>query len=129
MMQAALMDFAEITRMLQVALGIGAIIFVHELGHFLAARLCGVRVEVFSLGFGPRLLGWKRGATTYQLAAIPMGGFVKMAGEEQAPGGTPAPDELPAKSVGQRFFIYSGGVLMNVLFALVGCYRLLGVAQ
>ena len=113
------MDFSQITRILQVALGIGAVIFVHELGHFIAARLCKVRVEIFSLGFGPKLLAWKRGTTTYQLALVPMGGYVKMAGEESAPGVAPLPDELPAKSVGQRFFIYSGGVLMNVIFALV----------
>ena len=118
-MTLALMDFTEIARGLQVALGIGLVIFVHELGHFIAARLCGVRVEIFSLGFGPRLLGWKRGSTVYQLALIPMGGFVKMAGEESPGGGAHEPDELPAKSVGQRFFIYSGGVLMNVLFALL----------
>ncbi len=103
-----------------VAFGIGLVIFVHELGHFLAARWCGVRVETFSLGFGPRLLFWRRGGTTYQIAAVPLGGFVKMAGEEGAVDGRPpAPDELPAKSVGQRFLIYSGGVLMNVAFALV----------
>ncbi|MEO6711520.1 MAG: RIP metalloprotease RseP [Planctomycetota bacterium] len=119
MTQLSLMDFTELGRYLQVALGIGLVIFVHEFGHFIAARLCGVRVEMFSLGFGPKLLGWKRGATTYQLALIPLGGFVKMAGEEGVPGGAPLPDELPAKSVGQRFFIYSGGVLMNVVFALL----------
>ncbi|HUR27482.1 MAG TPA: RIP metalloprotease RseP [Planctomycetota bacterium] len=114
-----MMDLAELGRYAQVALGIGLVIFVHELGHFIAARLCKVRVEVFSLGFGPRLFGWKRGDTMYQLALVPLGGFVKMAGEETPAGDTPAPDELPAKSVGQRFFIYSGGVLMNVIFALV----------
>lgn len=113
------MDISSILRIAQVALGIGLVIFVHELGHFLAARWCGVRVETFSLGFGPKLFGWTRGATTYQLAAVPLGGYVKMAGEEVAPGGEYAPDELPAKSVGQRFFIYSGGVLMNVVFALL----------
>ncbi len=105
---------------LQVALGIGAVIFVHELGHFLAARWCGVRVETFSMGFGPRLFAWRRGPTTYQLALLPLGGYVKMAGEEPNSGGTPPrPDELRAKSVPARFFIYSGGVLMNVVFALV----------
>ena len=105
---------------LQVALGIGAVIFVHELGHFLAARLCGVRVDTFSMGFGPRLLAWRRGPTTYQLALLPLGGYVKMAGEEPSSGDTlPKPDELRAKSVPARFFIYSGGVLMNVVFGLV----------
>ena len=119
MMQFSMMDFTEIGRMLQVALGIGLVIFVHELGHFIAARWCGVRVDVFSLGFGPKLLGWTRGATTYQLALVPLGGYVKMAGEESPTDGKPQPDELQSKSVGQRFFIYSGGVLMNVLFALI----------
>jgi len=111
-----------IPRILQVALGIGLVIFVHEAGHFFAARLCGVRVEVFSIGFGPRIFGWRRGATLYQLAAIPFGGYVRMAGEE--PPGFRDPErraaawELSSKSPAQRFFIYSGGVLMNVLFGL-----------
>lgn len=110
----------NIYRWALVAFGIGLVIFVHELGHFLAARWCKVRVETFSLGFGPKLLGWKRGPTTYQIAAVPLGGYVKMAGEEGAVDGrAPEPDELPGKSVGQRFLIYSGGVLMNVAFALV----------
>ncbi len=114
------MDFDSTTRTLLMVLGIGLVIFVHELGHFLAARLCGVRVETFSLGFGPRLFGWRRGETMYQLALLPIGGFCRMAGEDPASAdGAPAPYELRAKSVGQRFFIYSGGVLMNVLFALV----------
>ena len=97
---------------------LGVLIFVHEAGHFLMARLCGVRVEIFSLGFGPRIFGFRRGPTLYQIALIPLGGFVKMAGEETGDSSIPAPDELRAKSVGQRFLIYSGGVLMNVVF---GC--------
>jgi regulator of sigma E protease len=113
------MDF-EFARVLQVVLGIGLVIFVHELGHYLAARWCGVRVETFSLGFGPRLLGKRIGPTYYQVAAIPLGGFCRMAGEERRLDGLPPePDELPAKSVGARFFIYSGGVLMNMLFGLI----------
>jgi regulator of sigma E protease len=114
------MDLLSLWRLLQVVLGIGLVIFVHEAGHFLAARLCGVRVHVFSLGFGPRLFGWRRGSTTYQVAAVPLGGYVRMAGEETHYTDQPAaPDELGAKSVGQRFFIYSAGVIMNVVFGLV----------
>jgi len=114
------MDFSQILIYAQVAFGIGLVIFVHELGHFLAARLCGVRVEVFSLGFGPRVLGWTRGATTYQLALLPLGGFVRMAGEDRRIPPYPLePDELGAQSVGRRFLIFSGGVFMNVLFGLV----------
>jgi regulator of sigma E protease len=114
------MSFPDIFRILQVAFGIGMVIFVHEGGHFLAARWCGVRVEVFSLGFGPKLVGWRRGHTLYQIAAVPFGGYVRMAGEiPDGTGRAPRADELGSKSVAQRFFIYSGGVLMNVVFALV----------
>ena len=113
------MDPESLLRTLQVALGIGLVIFVHEAGHFLAARWCGVRVDVFSLGFGPALLQFRRGATVYQLAMVPFGGYVRMAGEGAAPGTAPAHDELGAKSVGARFLVYSGGVIMNVVFALV----------
>ena len=110
----------EILRILVVIFGIGLVIFVHELGHHLAARMCGVRVETFSLGFGPRLIARKIGDTVYQIALVPLGGFCRMAGEERRYDGLPPkPDELHAKGVGARFFIYSGGVLMNVLFGLV----------
>lgn len=110
----------DLFRVLQVALGIGLVIFVHEAGHFLAARWCGVRVHVFSLGMGPRLFGVKRGHTTYQVAVVPIGGFVSMAGEvPDGSGRSPQPWELPAKTVGQRFLVYSGGVLMNLALAMV----------
>lgn len=102
------------------ALGIGLVIFVHEAGHFVAARICKVRVEVFSLGFGPRIFGRRHGNTLYQVAAVPLGGYVKMAGDESwSQDEELAPDMLAAKSVGQRFFIYSGGVVANVLFGVV----------
>ena len=120
---------SDISRILLVAFGIGLVIFVHELGHFLAARRCGVRVETFSLGFGPKLFGWKRGDTTYQLAAVPLGGYVQMKGEGGPTEGEPAAaqtganatesDDLRSKSVGARFLIFSGGVLMNLVFAMV----------
>src|SRR5438067_12381136 len=60
----------------------GILILVHEWGHFIVARLFGVRVDVFSIGFGPRLFGWKRGATDYRVSAIPLGGYVRMAGQD-----------------------------------------------
>lgn len=106
-------------------LGISLVIFVHELGHFLAARLCGVRVETFSIGMGPRVLSWKRGDTRYQIAALPLGGYVKMAGDElvdsedETQPREPRPYELASKGVGARFLIFSGGVIMNVVFGLV----------
>lgn len=111
--------FEQIWRVLQVVLGVGAVIFVHEAGHFLAARWCKVRVEVFSLGFGPQLFSWKRGATTYQIAALPLGGFVRMAGEDIFDDKPQMEGDVRTKTVGQRFLIYSGGVIMNVIFALV----------
>jgi regulator of sigma E protease len=68
--------------LLGVALVLGVMILVHEWGHFIAARLFGVRVDVFSIGFGPRLFGWKRGATDYRISALPLGGYVRMAGQD-----------------------------------------------
>jgi regulator of sigma E protease len=99
--------------------GIGLVVFVHELGHFLVAKKCKVRVEVFSLGFGPRLFGLKRGDTDYRFSLVPIGGYVKMAGDQ--PSDAPVHDgsDLPSKSVGQRFAIFSAGVAMNLVFAVV----------
>ncbi|HMS18572.1 MAG TPA: RIP metalloprotease RseP, partial [Planctomycetota bacterium] len=99
--------------------GIGFIIFIHELGHYMAARYVGVRVEAFSIGFGPRLFGWRRGDTDYKLCAIPLGGYVKMAGEDPTRPTSGEPDEFGSKTVGQRVLVISAGVIMNVLFALV----------
>ncbi len=114
------MDPLKLLYLVEMVLGIGLVIFVHEAGHFIAARLCKVRVDTFSLGFGPRLFGWQRGDTLYQIALLPLGGFCRMAGEETSEEDLPPdPSDLRAKTVGQRFFIYSGGVLMNVLFGLI----------
>jgi regulator of sigma E protease len=68
--------------LLGVALVLGVMILVHEWGHFIAARIFAVRVDVFSIGFGPRLFGWKRGATDYRVSALPLGGYVRMAGQD-----------------------------------------------
>lgn len=97
--------------------GIGFLLFIHELGHFLAARAAGVRVEVFAIGMGPRVVGFRRGDTDYRIAALPIGGYVQMAGENSLD--RSAPDSLHSKSVAARFFIYSGGILMNFAFALL----------
>lgn len=114
-----MLDFAANT-VLSV-LGIGLLIFMHELGHFLAARLFHVRVETFSLGFGPRIAGWRRGETDYRISAVPLGGYVKMAGEygdfdDEA---VLDPDDLASKPIWQRFVIFSGGVVVNFLLAFV----------
>src|SRR3981189_2201642 len=70
---------------------LGIMVLVHEFGHFAVAKLCGVRVEVFSIGFGKRLFGFRRGDTDYRLSLLPLGGYVKMAGENpsEAPSGDP----------------------------------------
>lgn len=99
--------------------GIGLVIFVHELGHYLAARAVGIRVEAFSIGFGPRLIGFRRGPTDYKLCLIPLGGFVKMAGENPQEPRAGATDEFASKTVPQRSLVICAGVIMNVVFALV----------
>jgi regulator of sigma E protease len=122
--------------LLGVALVLGVMILVHEWGHFIAARMCGVRVDVFSIGFGPRLFGWKRGATDYRVSAIPLGGYVRMAGQDlsevdstnQAPTG--ASDELMSKARWQRAFIAFAGPAVNLIFPillLVGYFVAIGV--
>ncbi len=87
------------------------LILAHELGHFITAKASGVRVEEFGLGFPPRLLSVRRGETRYSLNAIPLGGFVKMAGEEDPK----VPGSLASKSIGTRLLVLSAGSLMNLL--------------
>ncbi len=113
---------------LYALLGISVLIFVHELGHFLAAKRVGVRVERFAIGFDPpvrgrnlRLLSVRRGETEYVLGVIPFGGYVKLAGGEMMlePGRQARPDELPGKSIGARSLVFAAGSAMNVLFAFI----------
>jgi len=100
---------------------LGILIFVHELGHFLFAKLLGVRVLKFSLGFGPKLLGKKYGDTEYLISAVPLGGYVKMLGEE--PGDELKADDKPFaynyQPVWKRFLIVFTGPVFNLLFAVV----------
>lgn len=116
---------------------LGVLIFVHELGHFGAAKAVGVGVERFSIGFGPRLWGFKRGQTEYVLSAIPLGGYVRMQGMDdelvqQIEGGEksdegeevsappePKPGDFDGKPIWARTLVISAGVVMNMLFALV----------
>ncbi|SEG53287.1 regulator of sigma E protease [Bryocella elongata] len=98
---------------------LGIMVLVHEFGHFAAAKLCGVRVEVFSIGFGPRLFGVKYGDTDYRIAALPLGGYVKMAGEYGGSAVNAAPDEFPAKPRWQRMIIGVAGPLANFILAFI----------
>ena len=111
--------------LLGVALVLGLMIMIHEWGHFIVARLFKVRVDVFSIGFGPRLFGWKRGATDYRVSALPFGGYVRMAGQDLsevdsndvAPTG--APDELMSKPRWQRALISFAGPAVNLVFPVL----------
>jgi regulator of sigma E protease len=98
---------------------LGVLIFVHELGHFLMARRIGVRVLTFSLGFGPKLLSVKRGDTEYCISAVPLGGYVKMAGENPEDSRTGAADEFLSKGKWQRFQVLVMGPVMNLLLAVI----------
>ncbi|HEX5069647.1 MAG TPA: RIP metalloprotease RseP [Vicinamibacterales bacterium] len=98
---------------------LGVLIFVHELGHFLVARWYGVRVLTFSLGFGPKILKFTRGGTEYCISAVPLGGYVKMAGENVTDERAGAPDEFLSKSKWIRFQVYLAGPLMNIVLALI----------
>jgi regulator of sigma E protease len=98
---------------------LGVLVFVHELGHFLMARRLGVRVLTFSLGFGPKLLRYRRGETEYAISAIPLGGYVKMAGENPDETLTGRPEEFLSRTKWERFLVYIMGPAMNLLLALV----------
>ena len=106
------------TTLLAFLLVLGVLIFVHELGHFLVARWYGVRVNTFSLGFGPKILKFTRGNTEYCISAVPLGGYVKMAGETTQDERQGAPDEFLSKSKWIRFQVYLAGPAMNVLLAI-----------
>jgi regulator of sigma E protease len=130
---------------------IGILVFFHELGHFLAARACGMRADVFAIGMGPRLFGWNRktgftfgkipddldlqGGTDYRLSAFPIGGYVKIAGmvdesmDTDFAGQEPKPWEFRSKNTFQKSLVISAGVIMNFLLAIVvlaGIYTFIG---
>ena len=99
-----------------IFLGILAVlILAHELGHFATAKAFGIRVDEFGLGFPPRLIGIRRGETLYSLNAVPLGGFTKMAGEEDPD----VPRSLASKGVGTRVIVLSAGSIMNVLLPIL----------
>jgi regulator of sigma E protease len=98
---------------------LGIIILVHEFGHYVAARLMKIRVEVFSFGFGKRLFGKKIGATDFRVSLFPLGGYIRMAGEEEFDPEHPKPDEFMAKNRAQKIFTLLMGPFMNILLALL----------
>jgi regulator of sigma E protease len=120
---------------------IGILVFVHEFGHFIAAKLCGMRADVFAIGFGKRLFGWNKitkftfgdlpedfdgqGNTDYRLSLLPLGGYVKIAGmvdesfDTKFANGQPKPYEFRARPVWQKIIVISAGVTMNLLLAIL----------
>src|SRR5512135_2220646 len=96
---------------------LGVLVLVHEFGHYALAKLFGVRVEVFSIGFGKRLLGFRRGDTDYRISAIPLGGYVKMSGENPMDERTGDAGEFLSHPRWQRFVVALAGPFMNVLLA------------
>jgi regulator of sigma E protease len=109
---------------------LGVLIFFHEFGHFLIARLFGVGVEKFSLGFGPRLIGKKIGRTDYRISAIPLGGYVKMVGEE--PDAEIAEADIPIsfthKNVFKRMCIVAAGPFFNILLAVIIFFSIFSIS-
>jgi regulator of sigma E protease len=113
--------FGFSAKMVVFLVGLAALIFVHELGHFLAARWVGVVVEKFSIGFGPKIFGYKSGDTEYMLAAIPLGGYVKMKGEELEDSFDKEAGSFSAAPPKHRLLIAFAGPLFNILFS-IGIY-------
>ena len=109
---------------------LGVMVLLHEWGHFIAAKLCGVRVDVFSIGFGPRIWGFKRGDTDYRISVVPLGGYVRMAGDNPIEERTGASYEFLSRPRWQRCIIAVAGPAMNVFltFAILwGIYWFVGM--
>lgn len=114
------------TGIVAVVVVLGGLIFFHELGHFLAARLLGIGVHVFSLGFGPKLAAWRPGATEYRVSLVPLGGYVQLAGEkDDADDPTPEAARFALRPPWQRMLVVLAGPLSNFLLAWVLFWGLL----
>src|SRR5579862_6765424 len=98
---------------------LGVLVFVHELGHFLAAKRIGIKVLKFQLGFNPTVVSFRRGDTEYGIGALPLGGYVKMAGDNPDETRLGEPDEFLSKSKWERFQVLIMGPTMNIILALV----------
>jgi regulator of sigma E protease len=119
-----------IISIVSVVIVLGIMILAHEWGHYIAARLCKVRVDIFSIGFGRRIWGRRYGDTDFRLSLLPLGGFVKMAGDNPLEERAGADDEFLSKPRWQRAIIALGGPVMNIILALVliiGLFAVLGL--
>ncbi len=108
-----------IVMVVSVSVVLGVMVLVHEWGHFIVAKTFGVRVEIFSIGFGTRLWGWKRGDTDYRISILPLGGYVKMAGDNPLEERKGEPDEFLSKPRWQRVLIALAGPAMNIILSVV----------
>jgi len=106
------------TNLVGIVIVLGFLVFAHESGHFFVAKLFRVRVLVFSLGFGKRLFGFRKGATDYRVSLVPLGGYVRMAGDTPEENQPADPDEFLSKPKWQRFLILVAGPFMNIVIAI-----------
>ena len=113
--------------LLAFVLMLGPLVFFHELGHFLVAKMLRIGVPVFSLGFGPRLCGFRWGGTDYRLSAIPLGGYVRLAGDESDENRRGLPEEFLTRPKWQRFLVFVAGATFNVILAVLVSWALFGV--
>lgn len=107
--------------LLQFVIGLGIVVFVHELGHFIAAKWSGIKVEEFALGFGKRLWAYRRGETEYRINLVPLGGYVKMLGQDDLNPGLEVRDDARSwqcASARKKMLVLAAGVFMNILFAI-----------
>ena len=112
---------------LALILVLAPLVFIHELGHFLAAKLLRIGVPVFSLGFGPRLFGFRRAETDYRLSLVPLGGYVRLAGDEADETRSGAPEEFLSRPKWQRFVVFVAGATFNLVLAFAAMWLLFGI--
>ena len=113
-----MLDFIS-SHILSVIFVFGTVVIIHELGHFAVAKLLKIRVEAFAVGFGPTLFGFRKGETEYKVCAIPLGGYVKMTGENPGEDLTGSIEEFLSRPKWQRFLVAVMGPVMNILLAVV----------
>ena len=105
--------------LLSFVLVLGILVFVHEFGHFIVAKAFKIGVPIFSLGFGPKIAGFRRGETEYRVAMIPLGGYVRLAGDEADEARTGAPEEFGSRPRWQRFLVFVAGATFNIVLAIL----------